>query len=76
MSYTAWFSFKGDDYLEPFDNYFEAIEWCCIRLESVSERKEKYTRAKVERDGAVVWKLPNSPASKINPFGFAHFTVR
>lgn len=76
FNYTAWFIFKGKDYLHHFDNYFEAVEWCCIRLEFIGERRERFARAKVEMRGVVVWELPEIPRKKENPFGFAHFTVR
>jgi hypothetical protein len=76
FKFTAWFSFKGEEYLRPFNNYFEAVEWCCIRLENIGERKERFAKAKVERSGVVVWELPESVGKKDSPFGFADFTVR
>lgn len=76
FTYTAWFSFKGDEYLKHFDNYFEAIERCSIRFESVGTRKEHFAGVKVERAGAVVWEMPETLSRKSNPLGFADFTVR
>jgi hypothetical protein len=41
---------------EQFDNYFEAVEWACIRQEHLGENNR--SRIKVERCGAVLWEYP------------------
>jgi hypothetical protein len=76
FNFTAWFSFKGEEYLHHFNNYFEAVEWCFIRLENIGERKEWFARGKVERAGGIVWEMPETVSKKENPFGFAQYIVK
>jgi hypothetical protein len=74
--YIARLIFNGRELIEHFDNSVEAVEWCCIRLESIGEQKEKFARASVTRGNAMMWEMPETSAAKPNGFNFAHFEVK
>ena len=59
--FKAYFEFKAETLIDDFDNYIEAVEWCCVRFETVGENKERFAYAKVERSGAIIWEMPERP---------------